>query len=248
MNLNEEWICGHLVTERDKKVWNVELNILKEVKRICEKHNIKYFAEGGTLLGAARHGGFIPWDDDIDVAMLRDDYNKFIEIAQSELPEHLFIQNSKTDIRPNLFTKIRDSRTTWIPKGNDLKLKNYGIFIDIFPLDGCDNNIEQIRNDYFKLDLAHNELAFKELNNKYKDYLTIYALNHLYGMIRPASVYNEMDYLQFCDIEVPVPKDYEIALDWHYKNWKTEYVIGGQNHSYKVIDPDNSFKEYMKWK
>ena len=67
----------------------VILNILKEIKKICDRHNLKYYLAYGTLLGAVRHNGFIPWDDDVDIVMFRDDYEKFLEIAEIELPTYL---------------------------------------------------------------------------------------------------------------------------------------------------------------
>lgn len=119
-----------------RRVQLVELEILKEVTAICEKHNIRYYLYGGTLLGAVRHKGFIPWDDDIDIAMLREDYQRFLEIAQDELPKHLFLQHYTTD--PGYFfmyIKVRDSNTTFLePEFAHVKM-NHGIFIDIFPLD-----------------------------------------------------------------------------------------------------------------
>lgn len=76
---------GFLVTSYRKKLWNVEIGLLQEFGRICKKHNIRWFAIGGTLLGAARHKGFIPWDDDIDVIMFRPDYEKFKSVVEEEL-------------------------------------------------------------------------------------------------------------------------------------------------------------------
>ena len=68
------------------------LEIMVEIDKLCRKHDIKYWLDGGTLLGAVRHGGFIPWDDDLDICMMQEDYEKFIEIAPKELPEHLLLQ------------------------------------------------------------------------------------------------------------------------------------------------------------
>ncbi len=76
---------GFLVTSYRKKLWNVEIGLLQEFARICKKHNIRWFAIGGTLLGAARHKGFIPWDDDVDVIMFRPDYEKFKSVVEEEL-------------------------------------------------------------------------------------------------------------------------------------------------------------------
>ena len=72
------------ISEKRRSVWNEELEIFEVFRDICERHDLKYFADSGTLLGAIRHSGFIPWDDDMDVAMLREDYDKFIEFAKDE--------------------------------------------------------------------------------------------------------------------------------------------------------------------
>ena len=82
--LEDEVRDGFYVPSMIKRTWAVELDVLAEVDRICRKHNIKYYAEWGTLLGAVRHGGFIPWDDDLDIAMQRNDYIRFCEVAPHE--------------------------------------------------------------------------------------------------------------------------------------------------------------------
>ena len=90
-----------------RKLQNELLSILKEIDQICKRNNIKYFAVGGTLLGAVRHHGFIPWDDDIDIGMLRSDYNKFILIAKKELPNNYFVLNfDENNHFPASFTKV----------------------------------------------------------------------------------------------------------------------------------------------
>lgn len=115
----------------------VMLEILKEVHKICIDNDITYWIEAGTLLGAVRHKGFIPWDDDIDIAMPRKDYNKFMQIAQDKLPKDMFLQNKITDgDYPLPFAKIRKNNTLLIETGESGD-ENYhhGIFIDIFPYD-----------------------------------------------------------------------------------------------------------------
>lgn len=92
----EETICDFLVTKERKKIWAVLLDMLIQVDRICRKHNLKYFMAFGSLLGVVRHNGFIPWDDDIDICMPRDDYEKFIVIARNELPPPNIHTGSRT--------------------------------------------------------------------------------------------------------------------------------------------------------
>ncbi len=119
-----------------KKIHEKELYILDEFVRICTKHNLKYFLYGGTLLGAVRHKGFIPWDDDIDIVMPREDYDKFAEIVHGELGEEFFYQNNMIEPDFNLlFSKIRLNNTYVREEKFDGKNMHQGIFIDILPLD-----------------------------------------------------------------------------------------------------------------
>ena len=114
-----------------------ELELLKIFISICEKYHIKYFLACGSVLGAIKYKGFIPWDDDIDVCLLRPDYERFLDVANAEIPEWCFIQNSKTDPAfPHFFSKLRNSNTTFIEKGTAHLHINHGIYLDIFPIDG----------------------------------------------------------------------------------------------------------------
>ncbi len=89
---------GFYVRPLMKRVWAAQLEILKEIDRICKKHKLKYFAYGGTLLGAVRHQGYIPWDDDMDLGMLRGDYEKFRHYAEKELPEGWFVLGTQPTV------------------------------------------------------------------------------------------------------------------------------------------------------
>jgi len=113
-----------------------ELEILKEFIRVCDKLKLNYYMAGGSLIGVIRHKGFIPWDDDIDVCMLRKDYEEFLKKAQPLLKKNYFLQTYETE--PGYtgnFAKIRDSKTTFIESSVKKHKINHGIYIDIFPLD-----------------------------------------------------------------------------------------------------------------
>lgn len=112
-----------------------ELDILKELDRICKKHNLKYYMAWGTAIGAVRHKGFIPWDDDIDVCMPMNDYKKFIEVCKTELSEPYFFQDVHTDENsPFIWGKIRNSNTCSMIREMAVFPHNWGICIDIFPM------------------------------------------------------------------------------------------------------------------
>lgn len=134
---DEEMRCGYRVTSKTKRVWAVQLEMLDEVERICKKYNIKYFADSGTLIGAIRHKGYIPWDDDIDLVMLREDYDRFVRAASGEIREPLFLQTVYTEenyLKGHI--QIRNSNTTGFNAEDKKAGYNCGIFIDIFPIDG----------------------------------------------------------------------------------------------------------------
>lgn len=119
----------------------IQLAILKNVIKICEDHNIRYFLIGGTLIGAIRHKGFIPWDDDIDIGMPRADYDAFIKIAQPELREDYFLQTYVTDPGyPFGYAKIRHRKTLFVEKAVSHLPISQGVYVDIFPLDGVPDN------------------------------------------------------------------------------------------------------------
>lgn len=121
----------------------IELDMLKEFIRICDELNLTYYLVCGSALGAAKYQGFIPWDDDLDVALPREDYDVFCEKAQSMLPEHLFLQNHLTDKQyPLIFSKIRNNNTAFVEKSLAKLNINHGIYIDVFPLDGYPNEVD----------------------------------------------------------------------------------------------------------
>ena len=125
-----------LTKEQLKRLKECERDMLAAFVAVCDKYKIKYTLQGGTLLGAVRHQGFIPWDDDVDVSLPRDEYERFISLAQSELPSYYFLQTKDTDKEyPNNFAKIRDSRTTFIETSARNLNINHGAYIDIFPID-----------------------------------------------------------------------------------------------------------------
>lgn len=119
-----------------RRVQLVQLEILKEVKRICDENNITYSLDGGTLLGAIRHKGFIPWDDDLDISMVRDEYERFLQIAPKVIKPEYVVQSWYSEAGYGLpFAKVRKKNTLYIEKVTEKASCNQGIFIDIFPYD-----------------------------------------------------------------------------------------------------------------
>ena len=123
--------------ETVSKAQRIMLEILLVTHKICTENDITYFLDAGTLLGAIRHKGFIPWDDDIDIAMPRKEYERFLKIAPQHLPEDLFLQTTETDPSFKLpIAKIRKDNTLLLEFHEDgSEPYHHGIFIDIFPFD-----------------------------------------------------------------------------------------------------------------
>lgn len=144
---------SYLVTPEKRGLFDKLLDLLKEFDRVCRDNNIKYFVFAGTMLGAIRHKGFIPWDDDVDVIMLREDYNKLKKVADGGVfKEPYFFQNPSTDKGyPKGFCRLRNSNTTEIPFDDVAMNCNRGIFIDIFPLDVIPADFNKMQRQIKKL-------------------------------------------------------------------------------------------------
>ncbi|SDB15620.1 LicD family protein [Eubacterium oxidoreducens] len=174
--LKPEYRDDWYVDERMKAIWYSQLEMICEVNKICEKHQIKWFIAHGTLLGAVRHGGFIPWDDDIDINMPREDYERFRKIANEELKAPFFFQCSENESDYFLgFGRIRDERGTDCFLADCNKAINNGIYMDIFPMDDV---IEDEKKRYKQSKKIE---KYRRLN-----YASIYAkTNRAFYEVRP---------------------------------------------------------------
>lgn len=173
-------------------IHNALLEILIDFDRICRKHNLTYYMLGGTLLGAVRHHGFIPWDDDIDVGMPRADYERFIRLPQIEFPQRLQVWNLHKAPKKYMFnfSKLVDIETSMIPIENP----NYtiGVFLDIFPIDGTSKYVFfrkmqvkliqffQVLRSYKYLSKQNEITSLKSL---YMKSLSIIFSNHIHDLI-----------------------------------------------------------------
>lgn len=127
-----------------KKLKKTELEILDEIDRICKKNDINFFLVGGTLLGAVRHKGFIPWDDDLDIGMMRDDFIKFTNAVNNDLNDKYFFDYFSTDKNYHLpFAKVRKNNTTFDEETSKNFDNHKGMFVDIFPYDYTDDNFKR---------------------------------------------------------------------------------------------------------
>lgn len=177
----EEVRCDYLVPAEMKRLWAVLMDMYLSFAEVCDKYGFRYYVIGGTLLGAIRHKGFIPWDDDFDVAMPREDYDKFMKVCKDDFHPPLFLQTPYTD--PDYFVswiKLRNSKTTGLSKTTSHRRFNQGLYFDIFPMDYCNpNTIEEDSNNVFvsaKKCGAYMRRGSKLLNEKQKqDEITYYT-------------------------------------------------------------------------
>ena len=140
------------------EIRSIQFEILKAVAEFCDANGVQYFLTGGTLLGAVRHQGFIPWDDDIDIAMPRPDYNRFLTLSQGRLGSRYdvsVLENNPAHSR--LFMRVMDNRTLYVHKYYRRKYRT-GLGIDVFPMDGIPEKKEECEA-YFR--------AIRKLNRQF---------------------------------------------------------------------------------
>jgi len=148
-----------------KRVWQVELDLLEQLLTVCRQQGLRIWVDGGTMLGAVRHHGFIPWDDDIDVAMPRPDYDRLIAMGSSLFSEPYFLQSAYSE--DDYFrghAQLRRSDTAAIRPSESYRSFNQGIFVDIFPLDGVDSDAERRRQTIRNIRRVYKRLKAVHLN------------------------------------------------------------------------------------
>lgn len=209
----EEDRLGFHIDRKRKEIWAVELDMLYELDRVCKKLDVKYFLDGGTLLGAARDGRFIPWDDDIDVAMLREDYDRFVRKAPKEFKHPLFLQTGYTEpgyLRGHC--QLRNSNTSAIrPVEIGKFFFNQGIFLDVFVLD-------ELFDDRIDAQYEERELYRK----KRRDLLRRYN-NNFHGSV-PRQLFQRLRYLLYNKL-FGRPKAYYAGLEAIFRSYrKSEFV------------------------
>ena len=149
----------------------VELNVLKEIIKICERHNLTYFALGGTLLGAIRHKGFIPWDDDIDIGMPRPDYEKFLKIAPLALKDPYMLTGIQYDNAEYYYYYVRViDKNTKLVRRVSMKDVNINAWVDVFPLDGVPEKSKAFDKWYKKANSLNRLFQFSQYEYYYKFY------------------------------------------------------------------------------
>lgn len=288
---NEEVRNDYLVTSKTKKIWAVEMDLLSQLLKACKKFDIKVFVAFGTLLGAIRHKGFIPWDDDLDVIINREGFEKLKQVAPSEFKYPYFFQTSVSD--PQYFFgygRMRHSQTT----GRILAYKspnyNQGIYLDVYVVDGCINDDKLLKKQLRKLRFIF-KIAnrYKQVNDKqgfkyivnasinlffkysvcklisydvierwYYNTITNYSdvsdnvslLVERFDKVRKSqfnkNVFNDIIYVPFENMLVPVPAAYDDMLTRQYGNYMDFPPIEerGEWHGGMLeFDPDKPYTE-----
>ena len=292
--LEAETRCGFHVDERLKRIWAVELDLLADFLRICKKYDIKVQVFAGTLLGAVRHKGFIPWDDDVDVWMTQDEFKKLLKVPKEEFQYPRFLQTAYSDPKYFMeFGRYRNSETTGIVYYADGEDYNQGIYIDVFVLNEYPEKQWQISIKEKFLRLAYKAIDYYSLNScpnkawttrifwsvrpilrlfKRERWFDLYfrfarmfrgSTDRLGYDVRAAdkkllSRYwmrrgelNESVELQFENIRVPCPKNYDEVLRRIYGNYNELPPIekrGLWHDGILKLDPDTPYKEYFEKK
>lgn len=241
-----------LVKSNKKKVWNRQLEIWATFDEICRKHAIKYHINYGTLIGAIRHKGFIPWDNDVDVSMLRPDFNRLAEVLDDELDGGIFVaHNFGLDT-----IKIFHKQTTLIYGHDYSRDKPSGIIFDVFALDIAeDGTLESSRalaalKKAAAFDSEENLKSLRRFAEELFDQSRAvewfdYTIHHHRKTPFRKEWFDETIYLPFENATMPAPKMFDEVLTSEYGDWRTPVRDGHPRLGF-VHSPDIPYKEFWR--
>lgn len=266
-NLEPETRCDFFVDATRKKIWKIQLDMLQELIKVCDQNRIQMFGIAGTMLGAVRHKGFIPWDDDIDIAMYREDFDRFVEIATTKnvFKFPYFLQTSKNDNEHyGTNVRLRHSLSTAVIDYDRHKKCNNGIYIDIFPLDGVAPTKAKQKTQYFKLRTLHALMredknptpnggtAQKLIRLISKFYFKIFDFNKTVDQYQSiAKKYSNPDAIYVDHITRPITPQYDCRYTW--PKYYIEKIIYVDFENIKLPIPAEydlclkcNYKDYME--
>lgn len=254
--------------EKQQKIKQVCVDLLKAFIDVCLRHNLKWWVDGGTLLGTVRDGHMIPWDDDVDVVMPREDYFRLLALAERNpnmFGDRYFFQTANTDSCFEVHAKLRDKYTTALTEREYTGSHNKGMFLDIFPLDNAPE-LMQVREDvagFVKTIAKHTgqdvnpqtpsyyfnalNIVLLDIHRRYKH--SKYIANMAFWrydkklIILKKSWYEKTAAMSFEGIMVRVPYMMEEVLStWYGPSWETPQKVNNCHKGY--VDPFTSYKEY----
>ncbi|WP_068547765.1 LicD family protein [Thalassotalea crassostreae] len=223
-----------------KQIQNAQLGILEQLLAVFKEHNLNYIAVCGTLLGAYRHKGFIPWDDDIDLGMPREDYDRFLKM-QNDMPDNLFIQHYSTESTyPLYFAKVRLNGSRFVERRFKTFDIHHGVYVDIFPLDNIDKS-------------TNTESKFKQLekcSDNFRRSLKPYK-KWLYFLTNPfknaKSYFAEYDKVSQSDNDKSVDKIGYLLLHDYFdvqENWSEHQLP----FEHLMINVPHNIEKYLEYK
>lgn len=276
---------GYELDKTLQELWQVQLDLLEKLIDVCKRHNLRCWVDGGTMLGTVRHKGFIPWDDDIDVAMMREDYDRLGEIAAQEFQHPYFYQTAYSDTDYyRSHAQLRMDGTAAIRPSDCFQPFHQGIFIDIFPMDGIPMDDARVDDALKKSRRILRFLKAKNTNIwasgrvgligrkwrarraiKKRGWSAIYSeaeklyrqfpveTNKYIGalsftgkdLVYPKDIYDKTLWLDFEDIQVPVPAGWDTYLTIQYGEDYMIPLMDPTVHGELIIDAHRDYRDVL---